>query len=105
MSMTNCRGGKMSQEKESLDGQAASKEATDNAFYASMEKAGVTGQASKLKAERTAIRDTLKTFKFSGVTGNVCFNKFGDAQLPTYVMEIVNSDVRMIDSHPSKKCS
>ena len=36
---------------------------------------------------------------------NVCFNKFGDAQLPTYVMEIVNSDVRMIDSHPSKKCS
>ena len=70
-----------------------------------MEKAGITGQASKLKAERTAIRDTLKTFKFSGVTGNVCFNKFGDAQLPTYVMEIVNSDVRMIDSHPSKKCS
>ena len=32
----------MSQEKESLDGQAASKEATDNDFYASMEKAGVT---------------------------------------------------------------
>jgi branched-chain amino acid transport system substrate-binding protein len=70
-----------------------------------MEKAGVKGEASKLKAERTAIRDTLKTFKFSGVTGDVCFNKFGDAQLPTYIMEIVNSDVRMIDSHPSKKCS
>ena len=70
-----------------------------------MEKAGVTGEVSKLKAERTAIRDTLKTFKFSGVTGDVCFNKNGDAQLPTYIMEIIDSDVRMIDSHPSAKCS
>jgi branched-chain amino acid transport system substrate-binding protein len=70
-----------------------------------MEKAGVTGDPAKLVAERTAIRDTLKTFRFSGVTGDICFDKNGDAELPAYVMEVINSDVRMIDQHPSKKCN
>jgi branched-chain amino acid transport system substrate-binding protein len=69
-----------------------------------MEKAKITGDPSKLVAERTAIRDTLKTFQFSGVTGDICFDKNGDAELPAYVMEVINSDVRMIDQHPSKKC-
>lgn len=70
-----------------------------------MEKAGITGDPTKLKQERTAIRDTLKTAQFSGVTGEICFDKNGDAELPAYIMEVVNSDVRMIDSHPSKKCN
>ena len=71
---------------------------------AAIEKAGVTGDPKKLKAERTAIRDVLKTIKFNGVTGNICFDKNGDAELPAYIMEVHNSDVRMIDSHPAKKC-
>lgn len=70
-----------------------------------MEKAKITGDPAKLAAERTAIRDTLKTFQFSGVTGDICFDKNGDAELPAYIMEVVNSDVRMIDQHPSKKCN
>ncbi len=69
-----------------------------------MEKAKVTGDAGKLKQERTAIRDALKDLTYSGVTGDICFDKNGDAELPAYILEVVNSDTRMIDQHPSKKC-
>ncbi|MGI9380351.1 MAG: ABC transporter substrate-binding protein, partial [Methyloligellaceae bacterium] len=70
-----------------------------------IEKANITGDPSKLAEERTAIRDTLKSFKFSGVTGEICFDKNGDAELPAYIMEVKNSDVNMIDQHPSKTCN
>ena len=54
-----------------------------------MEKAGVTGDPSKLKAERTAIRDALKGIVFTGITGkNVCFDANGDAELPGYIIEM-----------------
>jgi branched-chain amino acid transport system substrate-binding protein len=70
-----------------------------------MEKAGVTGEKSKLKAERTAIRDALKGIRFSGITGNnVCFDKINDAQLPGYIIEINNSKWTKIDEWAPDKC-
>ena len=54
-----------------------------------MEKAHVTGDPSKLAAERTAIRDALKGIRFSGITGeNTCFDANRDAHLPGFVIEI-----------------
>ncbi len=70
-----------------------------------MEKANVTGEKSKLKAERTAIRDALKGIRFSGITGdNVCFDKMNDAQLPGYIIEIKNLKWSKIDEWPPEKC-
>lgn len=71
---------------------------------AAMEKAGVTGDSAKLAAERTAIRDSLKTVVHDGVTGTVCFDKNGDAELPAYVVEINDGAISLVDSHPAKKC-
>lgn len=71
---------------------------------AAMEQAGVTGDASKLASERTAIRDTLKTIVYEGVTGRVCFDKNGDAELPAYVVEIKGGNISLVDSHPAKTC-
>ena len=54
-----------------------------------IEKTGVSGDPAKLPQERTAIRDALKTVRFSGVTGdNTCFDAERDAQLPGFVIEI-----------------
>lgn len=72
---------------------------------AAMEKAGVTGEADKLKDERTAIRDTLTTLIFDGVTGTVCFDKNGDAELPAYIVEINDGEISLVDSHPANTCS
>ena len=72
---------------------------------AAMEKAGVTGAADKLKDERTAIRDTLTDLVFDGVTGTVCFDKNGDAELPAYIVEINDGEISLVDSHPANKCS
>jgi branched-chain amino acid transport system substrate-binding protein len=70
-----------------------------------MEKAGVTGDPSKLKAERTAIRDALKGIVFTGITGdNVCFDKAGDAELPGYIIEFKNSNWTLFDQYPADKC-
>ena len=71
---------------------------------AAMEKAGVTGDSAKLAVERTAIRDSLKTVVHDGVTGTVCFDKNGDAELPAYVVEINDGAISLVDSHPAKKC-
>ncbi len=71
-----------------------------------MEKAGVTGDPSKLKAERTAIRDALKGIVFTGITGeNVCFDQHGDAELPGYIIELKNSNWTLFDQHAADKCS
>ena len=71
-----------------------------------MEKAGVTGNPSKRKAERTAIRDALKNIVFTGITGkNVCFDQHGDAELPGYIIELKGGNWTLFDQHPADKCS
>ena len=74
-------------------------------FKQAMEKAGVTGDPAKLKAERTAIRDALNGIIFSGITGkNVCFDANGDAELPGYIIEIKGNQWTLFDQHPADKC-
>jgi len=69
-----------------------------------MRQLKVTGAKDKLKSERTAIRDALKTVVYNGVIGKVCFEKTGDAQLPGYVLTMENSEWKLLDSHKSLPC-
>ena len=71
---------------------------------AAMEKSGVTGDSAKLAAERKAIRDSLKTLVYDGVTGTVCFDKNGVAELLSYVVENNVGKISVVDSQPAKKC-
>ena len=74
-------------------------------FKKAMEIAKVTGDADKIKAERTAIRDALLTTTFNLVSGDVCFDKTGDAQLPGYIMTMKNKKWILLDTHPALPCS
>ena len=70
-----------------------------------MEKAKVTGDPSKVAAERTAIRDAMKGIRFTGVTGdNTCFNDARDAQLPGFIIEINNLQWNLFDQHAADAC-
>ncbi|MFK7891485.1 MAG: ABC transporter substrate-binding protein [Granulosicoccus sp.] len=71
---------------------------------AAMEAADVSGDADKLAAERTAIRDTLASLVHEGVSGRICFDKNGDAELPAYIVEINDSAISLVDSHPANEC-
>jgi len=71
---------------------------------AAMESAGVTGDDDKLESERTAIRDALSTLVHEGVSGRICFDKNGDAELPAYIIEINDGDISLVDSHPANEC-
>lgn len=71
---------------------------------AAMEKAKVTGDPSKVEAERTAIRDALHTVSVDGVVGKICFEKTGDAQLPGYVLTLKGGQWELIDTWPSLPC-
>jgi branched-chain amino acid transport system substrate-binding protein len=74
-------------------------------FKKAMEIAGITGDKSKLKAERTAIRDALKDITYSGITGDICFESTGDAQLGGYIIELKNQQWTLLDSHPPAPCT
>jgi branched-chain amino acid transport system substrate-binding protein len=53
-----------------------------------MEKAGVTGDSSKLEQEREALVEAMKGIRFTGILGdNICFAG-NDAELPGFVIEI-----------------
>ncbi len=64
----------------------------------------LTGEKSKLKAERTKIRDALYKVKFKGIIGDVCFEKTGDAQLPAYILTMKDAKWQLLDSHLSAPC-
>ncbi len=74
-------------------------------FADAMRRAGVTGDAAKVKAERTAIRDALRTTNLPGVTGNICFSKDNDSELPGYIIRIKGGQRTLLDMHPAEKCS
>ncbi len=70
-----------------------------------MRRSGATGDAAKVKAERTAIRDALRTTNLAGVTGNVCFSKDNDSELPGYIIRIKGGQRTLLDVHPADKCN
>ena len=72
---------------------------------AAIEATGATGEADKLKEERTAIRDALSSLVHEGVSGTICFDKNGDAELPAYIIEINDGDISLVDSHPANECT
>jgi len=74
-------------------------------FADAMRRSGVTGDSAKLKAERTAIRDTLRSTNMAGVTGNVCFSKDNDSELPGYIIRIKGGQRTLLDQHPADKCN
>ena len=73
-------------------------------FAQVMGEQGITGDPAKLEDERLAIREGLKTVKFSGVLGdNLCFAGT-DAELPGYVIQITDGQWTLLDSHPADAC-
>lgn len=74
-------------------------------FADAMRRANVTGDAAKVKAERTAIRDALRSTNVPGVTGNICFSKDNDSELPAYIIRIKGGQRTLLDMHPADKCS
>lgn len=73
-------------------------------FAQVMAEQGITGDPARLAEERLAIREGLKTVRFSGVLGrDICFVG-GDAELPGYVIQIRNGAWTLLASHPADPC-
>jgi branched-chain amino acid transport system substrate-binding protein len=70
-----------------------------------MKRANVTGDAAKVKAERLAIREALRTTDVNGVIGKICFTKENDSELPGYIIRIRNGQRTLLDTHAPQKCS
>jgi len=70
-----------------------------------MRRAGISGDASKLKAERTAIRDTLQSTNIDGVIGKICFSRDRDSELPAFIIRIKNGQRTLLDSHAPDRCA
>ena len=70
-------------------------------FYAyAMKQAKVTGDADKLAAERTAIRDTLRAMKnYPALEGPISFGTNGDALKSVYIIEMQNGRWTLIGQH------
>ncbi len=70
-----------------------------------MKRAGVTGDAAKLKTERNAIREALAKTVLAGVSGDICFDSDRDAELGAYVIGVKGGKRYLVDSHPADKCN
>jgi len=70
-----------------------------------MRRAGISGDAAKLKAERTAIRDTLQSTNMDGVIGKICFSRDRDSELPAFIIRIRNGQRTLLDSHAPDRCA
>ncbi len=63
-----------------------------------MREKHLTGERSKLKEERAALRDALETMRFTGVIGPIRFNADHDAILPLYAIEVRNGGATLLGS-------
>ncbi len=70
-----------------------------------MRRAGISGDAAKLRAERTAIRDTLQSTNIDGVIGKICFSRDRDSELPAFIIRIRNGQRTLLDSHAPDRCA
>jgi len=71
-------------------------------FYAhAMKQANVTGDPSKLAAERSAIKDELRKMKnFPALEGAISFGSNGDALKPVYVIQLQDGKWTLIGQFP-----
>lgn len=74
------------------------------AFADAMRRAKVTGDANKVKEERAAIREALRTTQLAGVVGSVCFDQDRDSELPGYIIQIKDGKRTLLDSHAADSC-
>jgi branched-chain amino acid transport system substrate-binding protein len=73
-------------------------------YAAAMKSAKVTGDGSKLAAERTAIRDELAKMKdFPALEGPISFGADGDALKPVYVIEMQDAKWRLLANYPAER--
>lgn len=70
-----------------------------------IKRAGATGDPAKVKAERAAIRQALRTTELDGVIGKICFTSENDSELPGYIIRIRNGQRTLLDTHAPLKCS
>jgi branched-chain amino acid transport system substrate-binding protein len=62
-----------------------------------MKQAKITGEPSKLAAERTAIKDELRKMKdFPALEGAISFGSNGDALKPVYVIQFQDEKPNLI---------
>lgn len=74
-------------------------------FYAwAMKEAKVTGDPSKLAAERTAIRDAIQGMKdYPALEGPISFGDDHDALKPVYVLEIRDGKWALLETYPAPR--
>ncbi len=71
-------------------------------YERAMTSAQVTGDPSKLAAERTAIRDELRKIKdFPALEGPISFGVNGDALKPAYIIEMKDSKWNLLANYPA----
>lgn len=69
-----------------------------------MKAANITGEPSKLAAERTAVRDEIKKMKdFPALEGPISFGDNGDALKPVYVIEMKDAKWTLLEAYPAGK--
>jgi branched-chain amino acid transport system substrate-binding protein len=67
-----------------------------------MTQAKVTGDRSKLAAERTAIKDELRKLKnFPALEGSISFGSNGDALKPVYIIQLKDGNWVLIGQYDS----
>jgi branched-chain amino acid transport system substrate-binding protein len=72
-------------------------------YAQAMKNAKVTGNPSKLAAERTAIRDELKKMTaFPALEGSISFGSNGDALKAAYIIEMQDSKWKLIANYPAR---
>jgi branched-chain amino acid transport system substrate-binding protein len=71
-------------------------------YAQAMKTANVTGDPSRLAAERTAIRDEVRKLKeFPALEGPISFGTNGDALKPVYVIEIKDGKWNLLARYPA----
>jgi branched-chain amino acid transport system substrate-binding protein len=71
-------------------------------YARAMTLAQVTGDPSKLAAERTAVRDELRKMKdFPALEGPISFGANGDALKPAYIIEMKDSKWNLLANYPA----
>ena len=71
-------------------------------YAQAMKNAKITGDPSKLAAERTAIRDEIRKLKdFPALEGPISFGSNGDALKPVYIIEMKDSKWTLLANYPA----